>query len=632
MRYLMLSHEEIAIIRDYFADKISYQFKQEKLLIQALTRPSALGICLPKDSENFEPLEFIGDRVLNLAIAEQLYQLNPKSTPHELHNNYMALIRNSDDSKKNGGPLYRVAKEINIEYFIIKSLQEDLARYGNRGKRLDIRRKTKEGILADHVEALVGAMYLDCHQDMKVITQFVRQFWSQLGLNEDGLSESSFGRSTNNMIANLPNNFQQIRQNNIMLSSAKLGNWPQAQLAINNGANPSAVDDAGLTALHYFAGWGNLRAISSLLEMHVEIDALDLRGCTPIMHAAASGFPAFELLSNEGASIDSEVVIEGNIITALSVAASNGHSAIVRKILLEYSHLFNSEQIDSAYTQAKKNNRQDIQDLIDKAGEQHKKNLLLFAALKEWLADNNKKTWAALTNSIMRGADVRARNAEQQSIFHLLATSRARFRVINYIFQKRPVLDRLDLSGASSQLFLPTNALSDPLPCAQASEEWIGLSLKHSNLTGISLLYIKTLTDVDFSHSILTEVEFHPEAKFINCNFTGAVQVGTKINTHNMDTNTKQTFSRQTKTANINQLITEPHFFENSQPNASISKEIISQSLQNKIADNSASFWCSRRVVATALAAGGASILAASASMLAASGASIALRFIKRKP
>jgi|GEM_PF-4218523 len=544
----MLSGEEVKITKDYFADKIAYQFKHERLLIQALTRPSAIGVCLPQDSQDFEALEFIGDRVLNLAIAEQLYQINPRSTPSELSHNYIALTRNSDDSKQNGGPLYRVAKELNIEPFIIKSPQENLAKYGKKGKKLDTHRKTKEGILADHVEALIGALYLDCDQDMKVINQFVRKFWSQLGLNEDGLSESSFGKSTN-ILTDLPNDFRQIRQNKILLSAAKLGNWQNAELAITGGANPSAVDDAHLTALHYFAGWGNLKAIASLLEMHVDIDALDQNGWTPIMHAANSGkLQAFELLANDGANVDVDVTPkEGDVITTLSLAAVNAHSAIVKKILFEYQHLFSAKQINSAYQQAEKNNQKVIQALIFKANKQHKKNLLLFDTITAWLVDNNEITWTAIKSLIMQGADVRARNAEQQTIFHLIADSPLRFMIINYIFLKRPVLNRLDLSGVPSTLFVPSSTSFLQFEYAQFSDKWTGLSLRYANLISLSLYSIKLFEKVDFSYSTLTEVEFHPEAKFIDCTFTGVTKNSTKINTYNMDLNTYRTFATQGK-------------------------------------------------------------------------------------
>jgi dsRNA-specific ribonuclease len=603
----MLSQAEIKIIRDYFADKIAYQFKNEKLLIQALTRPSAVGVCLPQGSRDFESLEFVGDRVLNLAIAEQLYRLNPRATPNKLSHDYIALTRNSDDSKQNGGPLYRVAKELNIEPFIIKSPQENLTKYGSRGKKLDAQRKTKEGILADHMEALIGAIYLDCNQDMKVINLFVQRFWSQLGLNEDSLSESSFGRSTN-AFADLPNDFHQIRQNNILLSAAKLGNWQNAELAITAGANPSAIDEEHSTALHYFAGWGNIKAITSLLEMRVDIDALDQNGWTPIMHAAASGqVHAFESLANDGASIDTDASAQdGELITTLSLAAANAHSAIVKKILFEYQHLFSSEQISSAYRQAEKN--KGIQALILKANKQHKKNLQLFDAIVEWLADHNEATWAAIKNLIMQGADVRARNAEQKTIFHLIADSPLRFMVINYIFLKRPVLNRLDLSRVPATLFLHPDISLPQFEYAQPGDKWVGLSLRYANLPSISLLSIKVFERVDFSHGTLNEVEFHPEAKFINCDFTGVIRNGTKVNTYNMDANTYRTFANQDKLPiHMN-------------ADASSSSPEAYKPVQNKVAENSASFWCSKRAVILGVAGG-----------LVASGLAVASSYMNNK-
>src|SRR5437870_2182227 len=111
----MLSIQRIREIAEYFSKKTNYTFNNNALLIQALTRPSAKGIYVDNNAPDFERLEFIGDRVLNLAITEHLEDLHPTANPGVLHQYYEEYTRNNDLSKPNGGPLYRVAKELQLE-------------------------------------------------------------------------------------------------------------------------------------------------------------------------------------------------------------------------------------------------------------------------------------------------------------------------------------------------------------------------------------------------------------------------------------------------------------------------------------------------------------------------------------
>jgi ribonuclease-3 len=57
---------------------LGYQFKDEKLLLQALTRRSALNEGRQESTiEDFQRLEFIGDRVLNLVVSDVMFENNP---------------------------------------------------------------------------------------------------------------------------------------------------------------------------------------------------------------------------------------------------------------------------------------------------------------------------------------------------------------------------------------------------------------------------------------------------------------------------------------------------------------------------------------------------------------------------
>ena len=68
---------------------LDYQFKNNRLLEEALTHSSAR-----KSSKlNNERLEFLGDRVLGLVIAEELLRINPNSTEGEIATYYNSLVK-----------------------------------------------------------------------------------------------------------------------------------------------------------------------------------------------------------------------------------------------------------------------------------------------------------------------------------------------------------------------------------------------------------------------------------------------------------------------------------------------------------------------------------------------------------
>ncbi len=120
----------------------------------------------------FETLEFLGDRVLNLAITEELIRLHPDWTPGQLADEYVRYTRNTDDDAPHGAALYCIAKEFRLLPDL--TLEEPIDHHGKRGKTRDTRRKTKEWKLSDHLEAVVGAMYLDSGNDSKTLSPIIR--------------------------------------------------------------------------------------------------------------------------------------------------------------------------------------------------------------------------------------------------------------------------------------------------------------------------------------------------------------------------------------------------------------------------------------------------------------------------
>lgn len=115
--------------------KLQVQFHDSEILKQALTHRSA-------DPKNNERLEFLGDAILSLVIAEALYMRFPQVKEGKLSRLRASLVR--------GETLAELGRELNLGEVLVLG-QGELKSGGFR----------RESILADTVEALFGAVYLD---------------------------------------------------------------------------------------------------------------------------------------------------------------------------------------------------------------------------------------------------------------------------------------------------------------------------------------------------------------------------------------------------------------------------------------------------------------------------------------
>jgi len=131
-------------------ESIGYSFKDPTLLETALTHSSVRAFAHESDhleteaeeSKDYERLEFLGDAVLDLAIAELLIKLYPKAREGELSKLRAALV--------NTGALAEQARGLQLSKFI------RLGRAELNSGALD-----RDSLLADVFEALIGAMYRD---------------------------------------------------------------------------------------------------------------------------------------------------------------------------------------------------------------------------------------------------------------------------------------------------------------------------------------------------------------------------------------------------------------------------------------------------------------------------------------
>lgn len=121
--------------------RLGLEFLDESLLRQALTHRSYLNENPDFGMGHNERLEFLGDAVLELVVTDHLYKTYDLPEG-ELTNLRAAVVR--------GDMLAKIAEDLSIDGYMLLS----------RGERKDTG-KARHYILANAVEAIIGAMYLD---------------------------------------------------------------------------------------------------------------------------------------------------------------------------------------------------------------------------------------------------------------------------------------------------------------------------------------------------------------------------------------------------------------------------------------------------------------------------------------
>jgi ribonuclease III len=139
--------------------KWSIEFKDNSLLNLALTHSSFVHEKRLKVSESNERLEFLGDSVLNFCIAEMLVKTFPEEPEGALSKRLAALV--------NQKILSRLAADLGLG---------EALRLGKGEEKTGGR--TKESIMGDAFEALVGAIYLD--QGIEMVRGFLNKVFESL--------------------------------------------------------------------------------------------------------------------------------------------------------------------------------------------------------------------------------------------------------------------------------------------------------------------------------------------------------------------------------------------------------------------------------------------------------------------
>ena len=142
--------------------KISIKFKNLNYLKKSITHKSYDSL------DNYEKFEFLGDRILGFVISKKLIELYPNEKEGVLDKKLASLV--------NKNQCLEVAKIIGLEKFIL---------VGNKNAKAKVENK----IIADSIEALIGAIYYD--KGFEVSEKFILNMWKNfINLSEETIIDS----------------------------------------------------------------------------------------------------------------------------------------------------------------------------------------------------------------------------------------------------------------------------------------------------------------------------------------------------------------------------------------------------------------------------------------------------------
>ena len=142
--------------------KINIKFKNLNYLKKSLTHKSYDPL------NNYEKLEFLGDRILGFVISKKLIELYPKEKEGSLDKKLASLV--------NKNKCLEVAKIISLEKFIL---------FGKSNSKVKLENK----IIADSIEALIGAIYYD--KGFEASERFILDMWkSFINSSKDTIIDS----------------------------------------------------------------------------------------------------------------------------------------------------------------------------------------------------------------------------------------------------------------------------------------------------------------------------------------------------------------------------------------------------------------------------------------------------------
>lgn len=157
----------MSTVLDQLQERIGYSFRDRRFLETAVTHLSYLAEH-PEVGESNQRLEFLGDAVLQILIAEALFDLFPKEREGPLSKRRALLV--------NGSFLALLAREIQLDQCLRLGASEETTGGRNRTSSL-----------GDAFEALIGAIYLDSDIDRarRVVLELYGPLADRLATVED---------------------------------------------------------------------------------------------------------------------------------------------------------------------------------------------------------------------------------------------------------------------------------------------------------------------------------------------------------------------------------------------------------------------------------------------------------------
>ena len=153
-----------------FENRIGYNFKNKQILINSLIHPSYLidkKKNIPNYLNDFERLEFLGDRVLGLAISSIIYKKFSNNNEGDLSKKLSYLVQKNF--------LHKIATNLKINNILLFGFKKN--------------EKMNISILADSIESLIGAIYLD--GGFRNAKKIIKEIWGPyFDINETNIQDS----------------------------------------------------------------------------------------------------------------------------------------------------------------------------------------------------------------------------------------------------------------------------------------------------------------------------------------------------------------------------------------------------------------------------------------------------------
>ncbi|HIJ37793.1 MAG TPA: ribonuclease III [Rhodospirillaceae bacterium] len=138
---------------------LGYRFQRPEMLADALTHPSTGGGRAAKRRSDYERLEFLGDRVLGLVVAEMLFTRFPDESEGSLARRHAALVRRE--------AVARVALSMGLDRALLLSKGEE-----EGGGRQNLT------MLGDACEAVLGAVFAD--GGLAPAAAIIHRYWQMI--------------------------------------------------------------------------------------------------------------------------------------------------------------------------------------------------------------------------------------------------------------------------------------------------------------------------------------------------------------------------------------------------------------------------------------------------------------------